>query len=156
VLAGCGARSPACGAGDRFPPQSFAQLDRAGALALPGGDARPLVVNIWATWCEPCRREMPSLERLHALAPGGVRVVGISVDDDRLLAAEFARARGLTFANGIDPGGVLAAADLAVTRFPTTFVIDARGVIRWREEAARDWTDPASLEKLRAVLGAAP
>ena len=153
VLTAACAPQPGVRAGDAFPPGEFPLLGRAGRLQLPGPG--PLVVNVWATWCAPCRGEMQSLERLHRLAPEGVRVVGLSADTDRFLAEEFLRAGGLTFANALASPEALAGPALAVTRFPTTFVVDRAGVVRWREEAARDWADERTLERLRAALGAA-
>lgn len=141
---------PGVRAGDRFPQIRLARLDGEGAVALPGAAGSLLVVNVWATWCEPCRREMPSLQRLHhRLAASGARVVGVSVDADRHLAVEFAR--GLSFENGLAGAQELGSGPLAVTRFPTTFVIDARGVVRWREEAPRDWSDDATLARVLAM-----
>lgn len=142
-------------AGEPFPQLAVARIEAEGEIALPGEADGVLVVNVWATWCEPCRREMPSLEKLHRrLAASGGRVVGITVDDDRRLAAEFARARGLTFENAQAAAHELSAGPLAVSRFPTTFVVDARGVVRWREEAPRDWSDDATLAKMLAMAQA--
>lgn len=151
LLAACTDPGSAPGVGEAFPPQHFARLDAPGDLALPAPDG-PVVVNVWATWCEPCRREMQSLERLNRMAPAGVRVVGISVDEDRNLAAEFVRREGLTFANGVDAASHLAHGPLHVTKFPTTFVIDAHGVVRLREERPRDWSDDINVARLKAAL----
>ena len=137
---------------ERVAAQRFPLVEGPGEVRVPSG--APMVVNVWATWCEPCRREMQSLAALDAaLAPSGVRVVGISVDRDRHLAAEFLRAQRLPFANGID---AREGQGLAVTKFPTTLVIDAEGVVRWRVEAARDWADPAAARRVLAALGMAP
>lgn len=115
------------------------------ALRLDPGEGA-LVVNVWATWCEPCRREMASLERAHAaLAARGIRVVGVNVDEDVLLAREFLRRAGLTFANLSDPRQALARERLGVKRLPTTMAIGNDGRVRWREESARDWSEPARL-----------
>lgn len=153
ILAAACAPQPGVREGEAFPSGEFPLLGGAGHLQLPAGG--PLVVNVWATWCAPCRGEMQSLERLHRLAPEGVRVVGLSVDTDRFLAEEFLRSGGLTFASALASREALAGPPLAVTKFPTTFVIDRAGVVRWREEAARDWADEGTLERLRAALRAA-
>lgn len=106
----------------------------------------PVVLNVWATWCEPCRREMASLEAAHrALSARGIRVVGVSVDTDVLLAREYARRLGLTFPNLSDPGQGLVRERLGVRRLPTTLAIGTDGRVRWREESARDWSEAARL-----------
>lgn len=153
MAAACTAREPAgVRAGDRFPETSVARMEGAGRIGLRPADARVVVVNVWATWCAPCRREMRSLERLHQRMEGaGVRVVGISVDEDANLAAEFVRAQGLTFANGLASQAWAGAAPLAVRSFPTTIVIDAAGRVAWREEGARDWADATTVARLAAA-----
>lgn len=154
----CGSpERPGLRVGEPFPDRRFERIEGVGEITLSGPRSGPVVVNVWATWCEPCRREMQSLEKLHRrLGPAGVRVVGISVDSDRHLAAEFVRAQRLTFENGMETAQALASGPLAVTRFPTTFVIDAAGIVRWREEAARDWADEAWVARMLAVAKGGP
>lgn len=117
-----------------------------------------VLVNVWATWCEPCRREMPSLEAAHrALAPKGIRVVGINIDRDALLAREHVRKLGLTFPNLSDPAQIIAREALGVARLPTTLAIGRDGRVRWRDESARDWSEPARLAMIeRSATAGAP
>ena len=155
LLAASCAPAPAPLVAERLRPLTLPLIEGRGEVVVPAGT--PMVVNVWATWCEPCRREMRSLETLHTkLGPSGVRVVGISVDQDRNLAAEFVRAQRLTFPNAIDADARRLGAEFAITKFPTTLVIDASGAVRWREEAARDWSDEASVARVVAALGLAP
>jgi len=142
----------ACSPGDapvspslELPRWQAASLDDGRRVGFEASDGA-VVVNVWATWCEPCRREMASLEKAHlALAPRGIRVVGVSVDRDVLLAREFVRRLGLTFPNLSDPAQALVRDRLGVTRLPTTLAIGRDGRVRWREEAARDWSEPGRL-----------
>jgi thiol-disulfide isomerase/thioredoxin len=100
----------------------------------------PLIINFWATWCEPCRDEMPSLERLsHRLAAHGVRVIGITVDNDLNLAAEFVRTRRLTFSIYADADKKQFQSLLRVKSLPETVLVTAEGVIAARVAGARDW-----------------
>ncbi len=155
ILASCAEphRGAGVGPGEPFPIGSFARLASEGALELPGTAGRPVIVNVWATWCEPCRREMQSIERLHRRHGGDLRVVGISVDADRHLAREFVARQKLTFENGLGTAKGLAAGDLAVTRLPTTFLVDASGIVRLREEAPRDWAEPRTVARMERLLG---
>lgn len=152
ALAACSARTPAgVAAGERFPATTLPALfDGEPALVLPRGE--PLVVNVWATWCEPCRREMASLQALHQRAPQGVRVVGVSIDTDRFLAQEFVRKLGLAFPNALADADALTRGALAVRAYPTTFVIGADGVVRWRHEGPRDWASAETAAQLARVL----
>ncbi|MBI5910804.1 MAG: TlpA family protein disulfide reductase [Betaproteobacteria bacterium] len=100
----------------------------------------PLVINFWATWCVPCRDEMPSLERLsHRLAAHGVRVIGVTVDDDRNLAAEFVRTHRLTFRIYADADKKQFQSLLRVKSLPETVLVTAEGAIAARVVGARDW-----------------
>lgn len=153
VVCGCAPRAQGPQAGAPFPPTRFEALGPGEALVLPA-PGQAMVVNFWATWCEPCRREMASLERLHRAAPSGVRVVGVSVDADRFLAQEFARHLGLTFPNGRADADVVGRVPLGVRAYPTTFVVDAAGVVRWREEGPRDWSSAETAARLAAALAA--
>jgi thiol-disulfide isomerase/thioredoxin len=154
LAAACARGDAVPGVGDPFTPHAFMRLDAPGSITVPGPGL--IVLNVWATWCGPCRREMASLERLHGrLAAHGVRVIGISVDEDLNLAREFVRREGLTFPNGVESAHALAAGAAHVTRFPTTFVIDRAGIVRWREERARDWSDDETAARLGALLASA-
>lgn len=138
---------------EAVPPPPAAELVRWEAASLADGlpvrfeaGDGAVVLNVWATWCEPCRREMASLEAAHrSLAARGIRVIGVSVDRDVLLAREYARRMGLTFTNLSDPAQALVRDRLGVRRLPTTVGIGADGGVRWREESARDWSEAARL-----------
>ena len=107
-----------------------------------------LIINFWATWCEPCRREMPSLERLsHRLAAHGVRVIGVSVDADLNLAREFVRAHQLTFPIYADGEKKAFQSALRVQALPQTVLVSADGTIAARITGTRDW-DGAGAERL--------
>lgn len=107
-----------------------------------------LIINFWATWCEPCRREMPSLERLsHRLAAHGVRVIGVSIDADLNLAREFVRAYQLTFPMYADGDKKAFQSALRVNALPQTMLVTADGTIAARITGTRDW-DSAEAKRL--------
>ncbi len=103
-----------------------------------------LLINVWATWCLPCRVEMPSIEALHkAYAPKGLKVVAISIDDQGTEPAirAFAKQYGLTFEILHDPKGKITD-DYDITGYPETFIIGKDGVIRKKLMSATDWNSP--------------
>jgi peroxiredoxin len=101
-----------------------------------------VVLNVWAAWCPPCRREMPSLEALSKkLDARRFAVVGLSTDEDSMLAREFLQQNGITFTNFFDRNGRIAKQfDLEV--YPETFLIGADGTLIQRVPGMRDWSSP--------------
>lgn len=97
-------------------------------------DGRVLLVNFWATWCEPCRREMPMLDALHEeLADDGLAIVGIALDDVARARA-FADGLGIDYTILVGAGDVLAAGAAWGNRaglLPYTVLVDRQGVVRW-------------------------
>lgn len=91
---------------------------------------RPMVVNVWASWCAPCRREVPLLQNAWTKYKDNVQFVGIDFRDKPPDAAAFARDKGMTYPSGIDPRGA-AQQSLHVLGVPTTFFIDKDGRIAY-------------------------
>jgi thiol-disulfide isomerase/thioredoxin len=91
--------------GERIAPLSLQRLD-GGQLALPGDFAgRPVLVNVWASWCGPCIEEMPELQRFAASqGPGGVQVLGIALDDAANVR-EFLRKIPVSYPIALDTPG---------------------------------------------------
>jgi peroxiredoxin len=119
------------------PHQGFAAPDfelatlEGGTVRLSDLRGQVVVLNFWASWCPPCRAEMPDLQALHdAYAGRGVVVVSVNstVQDDEQAARDFAAEFGLTFPVPPDPAGEATRA-YQVQALPTTFVIDRAGVI---------------------------
>jgi len=112
------------------------------ATALSGGSFRlsdlrgqVVLLNVWATWCPPCREEMPALERLHdELGERGVRVVGVSIDkgESADVPTEFLRENGITFTILRDASGQVART-FQTRGVPETFLIGRDGTLlqRW-------------------------
>ena len=133
------------------------------AVRLPGGtpvtidDYRGKVVllNIWATWCPPCKVEMPSMERLHKKLAGlqDFRLVAVSVDeDDSTVVDKFVKDMGLTFEILHDRSGAIRQI-YQTTGVPESFVIDRDGVIVKKVIGAADWEAPENEQLIRRLLG---
>src|SRR5207244_11925622 len=91
--------------------------------ALHGHSA---VVNFWASWCHPCEREAPELQRFASRPPAGARLVGVDFTDDRGSALAFIRQHGWRFPNLSDGNGTVGRS-YGVAGLPTTFVLDPHG-----------------------------
>jgi cytochrome c biogenesis protein CcmG/thiol:disulfide interchange protein DsbE len=117
------------GAATNEPAPGFElpQLTGDGTVSLVGLRGRAVVVNFWASWCEPCKEESPYLERLWRERRGdGLVLVGINEEDVSKDARRFARRAGLTYPLVRDRSGELRD-DYALRGYPETFVIDRRG-----------------------------
>ena len=113
------------------------------------------MLNIWATWCGPCRIEMPSIQALQqSLGPKGLKIVAVSVDDPGSEEAirDFAKEYGLTFEILHDPTGKIQKA-YQTTGVPETFVIGRDGVIRRKVIAADNWNSLDNRRQLAQMLG---
>ncbi|MBA3671842.1 MAG: TlpA family protein disulfide reductase [Gemmatimonadaceae bacterium] len=114
-----------------------------------------VLVNVWATWCEPCRVEMPSIERLHReYGPRGLKVVAISVDDpaDAGKVRDFVREYKLTFQVLLDPKRTVSKR-YQITGWPETFIIARDGTIRRKVIGAADWSSESNRALIAQLLG---
>jgi len=93
---------------------------------LVAADGRPLVVNLWATWCTPCLEEMPHLQAAHEARGHEVRFVGLNVSDSPTRAAARADEMGITYLLGRDPDGEFSEA-LGAVGLPVTAFVDRTG-----------------------------
>lgn len=114
----------------------------------------PAVVNLWATWCHPCRQELPVFQRFAEKTAGRVHVVGVVVRDDPAAAASFAADLGITFPALTDPDAQLPA-QLGVVGLPATLYVDAEGQLAYRHLAGA--LDEETLaDQAREHLGVVP
>jgi len=116
--------------GDRVPELGLRDLDgrRVTVAALRG---KVLLVDFWATWCEPCRQELPFLQKLHErYADQGLVVVGVSVDERVGNVRRYVQREGLGFTILHDREKQVAER-FGLDRMPTNYVVDRRGVIRY-------------------------
>lgn len=109
---------------------------------------RPLIINVWASWCSPCRKEAASLERLAWSEAGGrYTVIGISTDDDRNAALAWLRQSNATVTHYIDSGPHWPLEHLlGASGIPVTVLVDAGGRVVARFPGARDWNSTQSIK----------
>jgi len=136
--------------GATMPPYQATTLDGA-PFDLAGERGKVVFLNLWATWCGPCRREIPELETMHAkYAARGFEVVGISLDESGAdVVRPFVKEQEIKYPIVLDPANK-AASLLQTTMLPTSIVIDRNGKIVWRHIGALigpDATLGAAIEK---------
>jgi thiol-disulfide isomerase/thioredoxin len=141
--------------GNPAPPY-WARTIAGDSASLDGLKGRVVLLNIWATWCGPCREEIPVLQQLHEqYAARGLEVIGISVDErgekDQIQA--FAKEMGMTYPIWHDPD------DRATSVFftlgvPASYLIDREGTLRWRRLGAIPENDTLLVRAIRTALDA--
>jgi cytochrome c biogenesis protein CcmG/thiol:disulfide interchange protein DsbE len=111
------------------------------------------LVNIWATWCAPCREEMPSMEIVYKrLAPRGFKVAAVSIDDgDPAGVIAFGADMGVTFDLLFDQSGEIQRI-YQTTGVPESFLLDRNGVIIKRIIGAHDWSSQINQELIERLL----
>ncbi|MGE5093999.1 MAG: TlpA family protein disulfide reductase [Betaproteobacteria bacterium] len=127
-----------------------------GTTRLSKLKGRVVVVNFWATWCPPCRREMPSLERLNRIMKGErFAIVGIDAGEemDGVLRFRTTIDPAPTFELYLDPDGEALKA-FGVNGLPTTYVLDPEGRIAYKALGPREFDDPAIVETIRRLMSA--
>jgi cytochrome c biogenesis protein CcmG, thiol:disulfide interchange protein DsbE len=117
-----------------------------GELDLARGPGIPTVVNLWASWCTPCREELPVLQEFADAAAGEVQVVGVISKDGVPQADSFATDAGVTFPGAFDGEGRLMA-ELGLPGLPATYFLDAGGAVVHTETGPVD-----SLDELEALV----
>ena len=138
VLLGCGGppRTPlvAPTAAKPLPPTELA-LRGGGTWTSSGAAGKVVVLDVWATYCKPCKRAFPKLGRLAAQFPGAV-VIGVSVDHDDAVVDRYLAETPAAFTIARDPGEHVQSGPLGVTQLPTLIVVDKAGRVRLRADKA--------------------
>jgi DsbE subfamily thiol:disulfide oxidoreductase len=111
-----------------------------------------LMLNFWASWCLPCREEMPAMERLYQrYKDQGFVILGVNVKDDKKSALSFVRELKITFPIAFDPAGE-AGLLYGAWGLPTTYLVDAKGIALARAWGPADWYSPGARELIEILL----
>ena len=143
---------------DRTPDVApdFAVPDLSGqAVRLSAYRGQVVLVNIWATWCPPCREEMPSMERLHErLKDRGFVLLAVSQDEGPVAGVKaFVDQMKLTFPVLVDREGEVGR-KYGIWGFPESFLVDRDGRIVERVIGPRDWSAPDQIARIEGLLSA--
>lgn len=113
---------------------------------------KPLIINVWASYCGPCLAEMGSLERLFQRYGDRFNVIGISIDDYRERAEGFLAKAGTTFPHFIDRQLMLENL-FGAKSIPLTLLIDAEGRVLQKVRGAQEWDSPEIIETIAMIYG---
>lgn len=139
--------------GEKMPPYSAVRLDGS-PYNVEEQKGKVTLVNIWATWCTPCRYEIPELKAMQSeLSPKGFEVVGVSIDDiDSVsLVESFATEQEINYPIILDPHGRLSTMFRTVA-IPMTILLDREGTIVWMKYGVIRSNDPSLREAIGKAL----
>jgi peroxiredoxin len=111
-----------------------------------------VLVNFWASWCGPCRQELPAMQALHmAMSNEPFQMLSVSYNDDPRVANQLAQQVGVTFPVLADPQKQAATA-YALTGVPETYIVDPQGILREKYLGARHWNSNEVVAMLRSYM----
>lgn len=128
------------------PPALNAQAD------LNGLKGKVVLVDFWASWCAPCREELPELEELHKkYADKGLHIIGVNIDEEKEAMDSFLASMPLSFQQVFDDGQAIAKR-WAPTKMPSSYIIDKNGQVQMIQAGYEKGDLPAMVAKIEALL----
>ena len=138
--------------GDAFPLVSLPSLAGSGSIDLSKYKGKVVIVDFWASWCEPCKVELPYLDKLALKNKGkDLVVIGVNLDEKKAEAVAFLKSHPVQLPIAYDGEKKTLVEKAEIEVMPTSFIIDKKGVIADRHEAFRSG-DEAKIEKLISEL----
>lgn len=140
---------------DKSPSPDFTLPNLGGEkVSLKDFRGKLLLLNFWASWCAPCREEMPAMERLYQkYRDHGFVIVGVNLKDDKKSALSFVKELKITFPIAFDPKGEVGLI-YGAWGLPATYLIDANGIALARAWGPADWYSPGARDLIEALLDA--
>jgi cytochrome c biogenesis protein CcmG/thiol:disulfide interchange protein DsbE len=137
--------------GDRAPEFSI-KADNGRTYTQADFGGKLLVVNFWATWCPPCREELPSLDALQrTLGPKGLVVLAISVDKDDKVYRDFLAANKVAITTARDPSQDINR-EYGTVQFPESYIIDQSGKVVEKIISSTNWMDERMVSHVQSML----
>jgi thiol-disulfide isomerase/thioredoxin len=122
------------------------------SVALDQYKGQVVMINFWASWCGPCRTEMPILEKLHAKYKAmGFTMIGVNVEPDSQLAVNWLKSTPVTFPILFDTKSEVSKL-YQVTGMPSTVIIDRKGNMRWLHRGYKAGDENEYLDQIRALV----
>ncbi|MGO4880900.1 MAG: TlpA family protein disulfide reductase [Bryobacteraceae bacterium] len=137
--------------GDSAPEFSIT-TDSGRTITASDFGGRLLVLNFWATWCQPCVEEVPSLDQFaKEMAGSGVVVLGVSMDTNPQLYRDFLTRSHISFLTARDPEAKISA-NYGTYKYPESYIIDAKGKVVQKIIGATNWTDGNMVNAVKSFL----
>ncbi len=125
-------------------------------ITLKDHRGRIVFLNFWATWCPPCRREMPSMERLYKqLKDRGLVILAVDMQESEKLVKAFMSEFSLSFPALLDRNGDISSL-YGIVGLPSTYIIDREGMIIGKAVGPRDWSSQESIRLFQSLLKKSP
>lgn len=150
MVAGCSASPPPDRLvdGQPFPAVTLTDVDGK-QVEFSAWRGKLVVLNIWATWCAPCRKELPSLQRLsQSLDARRYAVIGLAMDEDEHVVREYLIDKGVTYVNFLDKDMRIVKEVFGLSAYPDTLIIAPDGTLLGRIVGAADWDAPQVIKAL--------
>jgi thiol-disulfide isomerase/thioredoxin len=139
--------------GQPAPQFAAASLSGNGNVSIAQHRGKVVYVDFWASWCGPCLKAVPAIEKLRQEFPASdFQVIAINVDRDRERAEKFLADHPVGYPSASDPEGKLPAA-FGLETMPTSYLIDRKGVVRYVHRGYRAGDEAEIREKIRALIG---
>ena len=136
------------GKGQRAPEFSLPSL-QGPTMALSSLRGKVVLIDFWAQWCEPCKKELPQLDRLaKEYAAKGVVIVAVNIDKQKDNAARMVKQLGVSLPVLLDPAGSVAGT-YDLPKMPTSFVVDKKGIVRYVNEG---FDGPKDVDRFKQEL----
>jgi cytochrome c biogenesis protein CcmG, thiol:disulfide interchange protein DsbE len=139
------------GVGDAAPDFTIT-ADNGRTITTANFGGRLLVLNFWATWCQPCVEEVPSLDQFaKEMGEAGVVVLGVSVDKNPKLYRDFLSRSHVSFMTARDPDAKISG-DYGTFKYPESYIIDSKGKVVQKIIGATNWTDGSMVNAVKSFL----
>ncbi|MBA3010090.1 MAG: TlpA family protein disulfide reductase [Desulfobacula sp.] len=150
-ISACGQEQATVKVGDLAPDFSLVDLEGK-TWVLSELKGQVVFINFWATWCPPCMKELPSMQKLYTTLPGDKFKMLAVLNNDKPVVANFvANQNGFTMPI-LDDSKQLIGARYAITGLPETFIVDKQGIVREKVIGPAQWDSPGSVQMIMNLI----
>jgi peroxiredoxin len=138
---------------EKLAPNFTLETTTGKKINLKDFKGKAVLLNFWATWCEPCKKELPSMQKIYdELKPDGIEIIGVSIDRNKKeQVKKYIRKYNLTFPILLDPNQKVRK-DYFILGLPTSYLIGSDGKLKGFISGARQWDSKASKEMLSTLM----